>query len=71
MGTVAPTGRFTPIVWGAVSGYVAGGIALIVFSAFLAPWGLLLLIPAVALFGAAGVLAILAVGINVIEADEA
>lgn len=70
VGTVAPTGRFGPIVWVAAVGYIAAAVFLIVLAVVLAPWGLLLLLPAIGLIGAAMVLVLMAVGIDVVEADE-
>lgn len=69
-GTDAPIGRFGPILWVAITAFATAAIVLLILAATLAPWGLLLLIPALGLISAVMILAVLAVGIDMLEADE-
>lgn len=81
VGTDAPTtpmdsvelaiAMFSPALYVVAAGYAMLGIALVWLAVSLAPWGLLILIAAFGIFGAAAICAAVAFGISRLEADPA
>lgn len=81
VGTAAPTTQeyyvdlalamFSPALYVVSAGYAAAGLALVWLALVLAPWGLLILIPAFALLAAAALCSAIAFGISRLEADPA
>lgn len=81
VGTDAPTTQdhyvdlalamFSPALYVVSAGYAAAGLALVWLALVLAPWGLLILIPAFGLLGAAALCSVIAFGISRFEADPA
>ncbi len=62
---------FSPALYVVSAGYAAAGLALVWVAIVLAPWGLLILIPAFGLLGAAALCSAIAFGISRLEADPA
>lgn len=75
VGTDAPTAPngfplFSPALWVLAFGYAAGAAVLVWLAFSLAPWGLLLLIPAASIFTAAVLTGFIAYGISRLERDN-
>ena len=70
VGTVAPTGRLSPLVRAAAIGYLIAGVIVGIVAFSLAPWGLLLLVFAPAAVLIAFFLHLMAEGLSVMEEDE-
>jgi len=71
VGTVAPAGRLSPLVRAAAVGYFIAGVIVGIVAISLAPWGLLLLVFALAAVFVAFFLHLMAEGLATIERDEA
>ncbi|MGU3424000.1 hypothetical protein ACLBWV_03620 [Microbacterium paraoxydans] len=69
MGTAAPTGRLSPIVWATSDAYTVVAVVAAVFAFVLAPWGLLLMIVTLAALAVAVLLRLMAAGLAAIEED--
>ncbi len=70
VGTAAPTGRLSPIVWVTSYAYTVVAVVAAVFAFVLAPWGLLLLIVTLAALAVAVLLRLMAAGLAAMEEDE-
>lgn len=70
VGTVAPTGRLSPLVRVTAVVYAVVGIAIAAVAVTLAPWGLLLLVLSLAVLAVAFLLWLMAEGFAAIEGDE-
>lgn len=62
---------FSPAVWVLALVYGAIGVGLVWLAIHLAPWGLLILIPACLFFFSAGICGAVAYGLSRLEADPA
>lgn len=63
--------KFNPAIWAVATGSAVLSILLVWLAISLVPWGLLILVPAFGLLGAAALCSAIAFGTSRLEADPA